>query len=714
MICPRLLKNGSYRYSTPFLQMKKTVLLSPTRFLNKMSYRLLFLLVLLPATILAQRDSVTLSDLLAPEILEEVMDGKTSFLPKTRPLRQIAGAPPAFYTYFWEFGDGHFSFQEKPIHQYADTGVFEVRLYATNNYDDGKAPPKRSKQRRNKVLPDELPGQQVVGFFRDQEKIQARVNRMPRPGEEMVYVAGYRNDNPAVKPVSGTLIFSFNEKSFKNRNFDLTEVRQYHAEDSTGIDRVLAQSGALAVVPEYPGSYYADLGGDLQSAVNSTAITSLAEIIAEKQQLFSEQRSWRFENLGAGEERYFFLSLHTTPEMIQDTNAVVTLNMLMIPDDPALEMTSMDYELQIVASHDPNKIAVSNRFMNYRFVGQNKELKYKIRFQNTGKGPAKKVDIGVAFSENVDLSSIRIIGQYPECVPCKDAYEGQSCLNTVLKMTADSAHFIFRNIYLPGVQQDGVTAIDSTQGFVEFYAALKGKPDKRSFYARAGIVFDKNEPVITNRAWNRFLPGISPAIIAGYNLIGFDSNRPSGGGLILGGSVAPYSPFRFYPQFELYLGVHLKESRQQQEFLPVPDNEGSKDIMWIQDAAQGRTPWYQSSRRYYEEHTRYTIDLVPVHIRKNLNSWIGTGAGIWISGYLSQQSVTGTDTVFTEYFERIRTFERSERSETAIKTFTKANAAAFLDINIGRVRVGPALGLRYLYFLAPRQDRLMLYATWRL
>ncbi len=655
-----------------------------------------------------------MSDLLAPEILEEVADGKTSFLPQTRPLRQIAGAPPAFYTYFWEFGDGHFSFQERPVHQYADTGVFEVRLYATNNYDDGKAPPKRSKKRRNSILPDEPSGQQLSGFFRDQEKIQARVNRMPRPGEEMVYVAGYRNDQSTAKPFSGTLVFSFNERSFKNRNFDLAEVRQYHAEDSTGLDRLLAQSGSLAVVPDDAGTYYADLSGGPQPAVSSAAITSLAEIIAEKQQLFSEQRSWRFEDLGAGEERYFFLSLYTTPEMIQDTNAVVTLNMLMIPDDPALEMTSMDYELQIVASHDPNKIAVSNRFMNYRFVGHNKDLKYKIRFQNTGKGPAKKVDIGVAFSENVDLSSIRIISQYPECVPCKDAYEGQSCLDTVLKITADSAHFIFRNIYLPGVQQEGVTDIDSTKGFVEFYAALKGKPDKRAFYARAGIVFDKNEPVITNRAWNRFSPGISPAIIAGYNLIGFDSSRPSGGGFILGGSVAPYSPFRFYPQFELYLGVHLKESRRQQESFPAPDSEGSKDILWIQDAAQGRTPWYKSSRSYYEEHTRYSLDLVPVHIRKNLNSWIGAGAGIWISGYLSQQSVTGRDTVFTEYFERIRTFEHSERSETTSRAFTKANAAAFLDINLGRARVGPALGVRYLHFLAPRQDRLMLYATWRL
>jgi len=62
-----------------------------------------------------------------------------------RPLRQIAGAPEPFYTYFWEFGDGQFSFEKEPQHIYPDSILYQARLFATNSYDDGKRPPTRPK-----------------------------------------------------------------------------------------------------------------------------------------------------------------------------------------------------------------------------------------------------------------------------------------------------------------------------------------------------------------------------------------------------------------------------------------------------------------------------------------------------------------------------------------------------------------------------------------
>ena len=53
-------------------------------------------------------------------------------------LNQIAGAPKAFYSHYWEFGDGNFSTKEEPNHTYKDPGEYEVKLWATNNYDSGK------------------------------------------------------------------------------------------------------------------------------------------------------------------------------------------------------------------------------------------------------------------------------------------------------------------------------------------------------------------------------------------------------------------------------------------------------------------------------------------------------------------------------------------------------------------------------------------------
>lgn len=39
-----------------------------------------------------------------------------------------AGASPLIHTYYWDFGDGKNSVQEKPTHTYADTGVYKIKL----------------------------------------------------------------------------------------------------------------------------------------------------------------------------------------------------------------------------------------------------------------------------------------------------------------------------------------------------------------------------------------------------------------------------------------------------------------------------------------------------------------------------------------------------------------------------------------------------------
>jgi len=39
-------------------------------------------------------------------------------------LNQIAGAPKAFYSHYWEFGDGNFSTKEEPNHTYKEPGNY--------------------------------------------------------------------------------------------------------------------------------------------------------------------------------------------------------------------------------------------------------------------------------------------------------------------------------------------------------------------------------------------------------------------------------------------------------------------------------------------------------------------------------------------------------------------------------------------------------------
>ncbi|WP_315823241.1 PKD domain-containing protein [Paraflavitalea speifideaquila] len=87
-----------------------------------------------------------LNDTLPAVVEPQVQDNRVKFTSILRPLRGVAGAPAPFYSYFWEFGDGTYSFEKEPVHTYKDTGDYPIRLWATNNYDDGKKPPTRLKR----------------------------------------------------------------------------------------------------------------------------------------------------------------------------------------------------------------------------------------------------------------------------------------------------------------------------------------------------------------------------------------------------------------------------------------------------------------------------------------------------------------------------------------------------------------------------------------
>src|SRR6185295_529573 len=140
-----------------------------------------------------------------------------------------------------------------------------------------------------------------------------------------------------------------------------------------------------------------------------------------------------------------------------------------------------------------------------------KEHAYRLRFQNTGKGPAKLVSVGIAIPPMLNSKSVEIVDFYPKCPLCDSTNMNRSCLDTVV--SKDSIHFVFRNIYLPGLQQEGFSDADSTKGFVRYRLRFNKGLKKLPFDSRAAIVFDKNEPVLTNHAWGKFRPGKSPGII---------------------------------------------------------------------------------------------------------------------------------------------------------------------------------------------------------
>lgn len=609
-----------------------------------------------------------------------------------RDLRQIAGTPLPFYTYFWEFGDGNFSFEKEPSHSYRDTGTYDVRVYATNNYDDGKPPPTKPKKLS---VPKAAPVSyaSTASFFKSGGSVELKTNRMPKPAEETVLLVGYRNKQEWNIPnLSGKIAILYNEKQFKQDNFKLNEIRKYHNEQPSSFSSLMAYIPLKKTEEED----WKQKGGP--AIIEKLKPDEHSRVIKDKTDLFRNSDVLKFANLKQGEERFMFLSLNTTPEMLQDTNAVVTISALFIPDDPLLEHEILDLQLQIVASHDPNKMMLKNRRMNYRFTGKKRELSYKVRFQNTGEGPAKKIAIGIRTADVLDLSTIKITDSQPKCIPCDSAYANQSCLDTIV--SKDSVQFVFRNIYLPGVKQKGVSDLDSTMGFIAYSVKFKKKPKKLPFDSQAAIVFDKNEPIYTNRSVGRFSPGLSPGIILGYgSQVGNKDIKLGNNDFSLGFSLSPYAPHRKYFQVELYMSSFNATETY------LGQTKGGRDTV-IDNVG-----YIIASRDEFMKSKVLTIDAVPAQLRYNLNSFVGFGAGAMVSVNINTTNERRQD-INLQNANGVNLVVNSVQKE-ASERFNQWKTTLFADVQLGRVRVGPSLGIRYLHSLNSNDSRISTYLTWK-
>lgn len=624
----------------------------------------------------------------------QLQNNQANFSSTLRPLHQTAGAPEAFYSYFWELGDGNFSFRENPTHVYADTGTYNVRLYATNNYDDGKPPPLKPKPVRVKTSSYAANDN---SFFKQGGAIEMKVNRMPRADEDMILIMGYRNENKNIS-LNGSVVLFYNEKQFGNNNFDLTEERTYNNEKRTTLNSITALSPGFTIQKT---SMWNVAGVDvpMSNEAEGNVDRKFSDLITSKQKIFRANTTWHFTNLEQGKEKYFFLSLHTTPAMIKDTNAVVTLTGMFVPDDPNAEIEEFNLELQIVASHDPNRMMLKNSRLNYRFTGTKKEMQYTVRFQNTGKGPSRQIKVGVGISSMMDAGSLEILDHYPKCILCKLAREGQSCLDTIIR--SDSIYFVFKNIYLPGLREEGMTDPDSTVGFVKYRVHFNNQLKKLPFESGAIILFDKNKPLSTNGAKGYFKPGNSPAVIVGYNKFLGTGNRNNADEnyWMAGGAISSYSPYKKYLQAELLLGIR----NTPEQFINRLQNK---------DTSIDNAQWLIIYRDTYEKQKVIKLQLVPLELRYNFIDFIGGGLGTQLSFDAITQSSFRKEMQLVKQPNGTPMMVTSTQKQT--KWFSNFDVALFADVQVGLVRVGPVAGIRYLHYFRFPQNALFLYAAWRL
>ena len=149
--------------------------------------------------------------------------------------------------------------------------------------------------------------------------------------------------------------------------------------------------------------------------------------------------------------------------------------------------------MEIVTSHDPNKMSSNATFLNYRLV-RFKTPKFKIRFQNNGEGPANTIRLETDIPDMFDKTSITVLDMYPKVKICPKYEVAYSCLDTTY--TEKQAIFTFKNIYLPGSEQKNVKVYDSTKGFVQYNIKFGKDFHKQKTKSRTAIIFDKNDDKI--------------------------------------------------------------------------------------------------------------------------------------------------------------------------------------------------------------------------
>jgi PKD repeat protein len=622
---------------------------------------------------------------------------------ETPPLIQIAGAPKAGFTYFWEMGDGTYSKEPNPKHTYKKKGEYKVNLAVTNNYDNGKPPKTRPKT----VVVNEVTDTDFdqIASLADSVSYKIFVNREPVPEEEMVVVMSYKN--PLDYVANGKLYLFYNDKEFKNDNFELVEFRTHFGEKEVFED-------GFACSDEWNNSnlYVASEAAEFSKTHKFTEDNqNLDRTLLESKTLFRKATVLEFDEMNPNETRNVFLTFKTTPEMIKDTSATVRMRGVYVPDRNYKNHKKKTLEMEIVTSHDPNKMSSNGMFMNYRLV-RFKTLNFKTRFQNDGEGPARMIRLETDIPDMFDKKTLKIVDSYPKCPICpKDEEVSYSCLDTIIKQK--QIHFVFKNIYVPGSNQKNVTEKDSTKGFVKYTMKLARDFHKQTTQSRTAIIFDKNEPVITNYATTRFLPGISIGAKTGYNLFPDQKNAKS---YFVGATVSPYKSYRFYWQAELYYNYFESSFSSQSAFRQVPFNPP----VILSNGTVFDTGFEQISSS--TKTTRNLADVVPISLRYNINNYIGVGVGPQFSISLSNTTeVSETRRYYAPDFnqnppgqgDEIESLRTNSSQKTTTKAFEKMQTSVFGDVTFGFARIGPSLGIRYYASFEKDFNYWQFYAIWK-
>lgn len=383
---------------------------------------------------------------------------------------QVTGLPsyssPQFYTYFWWFGDGNYSFADVPRQEYYQINQQSAfnpigKVMVTGNYGSGGRPPlsvKPSNQgvtisATNPDMPETFGG--VSGL-----RLQHFNSIVP---EDLVYFLVTYSSHDTVSGISGQVKLTINDPD---------------------VAVLLTRNNADNFVPGF-----VPFGEDFTGA--STPGTFI----------------YQFAELDSAEERSFVIALSADQNLNEYIGREVPIEASIVFENGSVPAPDPDeINLMVNASHDPNTMYPSIQNAADCAIGGD-TIHYKTRFQNTGNKETKYVRLEIDLDQNLDLNSLTNFQFHTPMTQNSTFYNARSpnitaqTWATKLDRANSKLYIEFQNMFLLGLSDSTCPDVELTKGWVEYDIKVNdGYVIGDDIVCQGQIIFDGNAPMPTNEA----------------------------------------------------------------------------------------------------------------------------------------------------------------------------------------------------------------------
>ena len=556
-----------------------------------------------------------------------------------------ANAEKPFIKYFWEFGDGNYSIEERPMYPYKIDGSQKVQLIMTPCYTLDKIKPAfQTIQTNVSSIAYKSLNEAWKGNLRLTSNLSLNNIKAVRANDVFVGIASLRN------PLSDTR----NAKLYIFYN-KINQVK------TTGKILMLKDS---RIYRSTEGVY-----GTESSIVN----------VLKKD--FYDVKVFNINGLDKTDRNVFMtfeVMEKTGFEKIKDLDIVAAM---VVDGSPNVEQNTLSFKT--ASSFDPNNIKAPG-LVSFRFV-ENKPFKFRINFENIGNNPATSVKVKASVPDILEANSIQNIKMVP-------AFTTNNVRDSAMKYTISPdgkfITFAFSNIDISGTKEEWKFKKKASQGYIEYELKPKNDIRKHGFDSNAEIIFDNNTPIIADKDKTDFRTGISLGVKAGMN---YQPNT-EGSNYFIGATYSGYRPAGIYLQMEAMVDLTKRI---------VERDTATSYITKLPVETQYN--YTKADSFVFAEKYRRTnsIRLVPVHLRYDFSKFISVGLGLNADVSFSTVQRFQTPSTIKYYRSNSTQFptiitEKCQYGRKQINSITKTDIdyGIFGDIAFGNYSHGLSVGLR--------------------